>query len=1094
LSAMILVFAIFLFHLGFVILPMLCVLLGILLRFILKKNHLLVFSFLIPILPVFAGLNRYGFPRNYFILPLLVLTGIVIADSIINKEFLAAGKETIPRHYIYYLLILSISFIFVILRWSNILLSKMAFLKNTPVDISGQRVSFAIIFPILELALFVLSLPYFAFCQNSLNKNKLVIAFLSGQCISVLFALGQYVLNKPITTVYNLATGLASDPTAFGMLCAISFIMAWYLGKKASYKIAYFFVIVFMSGIVISATRVAYIALLIIPFIGFRKIKKSAVWIFGILALLIIAIVFIGIVKTDQGNSVTKIEQTLTTIKNLAKGPQERNIAINSITSNRNKIWSYALAAIKRFPLTGVGAGNFLFWGKTQYGINYIHHLAANQYFFVAVSNGLLGVGLFILFIITILLKKPWLEKKVILVLLLMFVFNDYLWFSEVFLGFWLICSLGEEKKTQKATKKEKSFILALVVLFIIVNILNNSALLPHNWLKTAGAQYDYGFWYNENDPDGKQFNWTGKKAGIYIYLDQNGRNHNFRLLCGAPPAFFKKREQVVDIFWRGRFFKRVIFRNNDEYPILIEDKGHREGFLEFRIRPGFSLSRLKLGKETRMLGVQVFGGGIPGIQVISPNGGEKLSPGSIQDIRWQSKGNVASVKIEISYDGGRTYATIGDSIVNKGLYSWHGKNGPSMNCVIRISNESGAGTDTSDQPFAIASPPSLTGFSFAPPKSWTAADSGSDGWYVGDFNGDGRSDIMKYVAGESGGEVLLSDGNKFVHAGSWTEAGNGADGWYVGDFNGDGRSDIMRYLPNASANEVFLSNGTGFAGSGNWLTNGNGADGWYVGDFNGDGRSDIMRYLPNASANEVFLSNGTGFAGSGNWLTNGNGADGWYVGDFNGDGRSDIMRIVPEISGAEVFLSDGTKFVAGGSWTGASPGVDGWYLGDFNGDKNCDIMRYSVSLSGSDVLLAGNTNFVHDGNWSDAGKGDADWYIGDFNGDGRADLLRNIVYSVGVSGGDVLLSAAKGAFLSEKEWGSQKKLDNGRWLADMPFDEGNLSGMEEKTFIEVIKSRILGGEKISIFEIQKEYEKLKGRKCRRVTVLKLLKYYKLNQ
>jgi len=44
------------------------------------------------------------------------------------------------------------------------------------------------------------------------------------------------------------------------------------------------------------------------------------------------------------------------------------------------------------------------------------------------------------------------------------------------------------------------------------------------------------------------------------------------------------------------------------------------------------------------------------------------------------------------------------------------------------------------------------------------------------------------------------------------------------------------------------------------------------------------------------------------------------------------------------------------------------------------------------------------------------------------------------------------------------------------------------------MKDRILGGEKISIIEIQKEYEKLKGKKCRRVMVLRLIKHYKLNQ
>jgi O-antigen ligase len=1091
LSALSLVYAIFLFHFGFIIPPLLFTLLGMLLCVLFKKNHLIIFSFLIPILPAFAGFIGGGFPDNYLILPLLVLTGMVVADSIINKEFLSAGKETIPRHYVYYLLILSVSFIFVMLRWSNILLSKMAFLKNTPVDISGERLSFAIIFPILELALFVLSVPYFAFCQCSLNKNKLVMAFLSGQCISVLFAMGQYVLNKPIATLASRVAGLASDPTAFGMLCAISFIMAWYLGRKGSFKIAYFFVIVFLIGMIISSTRVAYIALLIIPFIGFRKIKKSAVWISGILALLILIFVFKGTVKTDQGNSVAKIEQTVATIINLTKGPQERSTAINSITSNRDKIWGYALAAIKQFPLTGIGAGNFLFWGKTQFGTNTIHHLAANQYLFVAVSNGLLGAGLFILFIITILLKKQWLEKMVILVLLLMFLFNDYLWFSEVFLGFWLICSLGEEKKLQKAGKKEKLFILALVLFFIVVNILNNSALLPSNWSKTAGVRYDYGLYYIEREK-GQQFQWTGEKAGIYIYLDQNGRNNNFRLFCGAPHAFLKNREQVVDIFWRGRFFKRVIFRDNNEYPILIEDKECREGFLEFRIRPGFNLNRMNLGKETRILGVQLFGADIPGIQLLSPNGGENWLPGSVQDIRWQSKRKVTAVKIEMSYDGGRSYSKIADSIANNGIYSWKIKDGPSMNCVIRISSESGAVTDASDQPFVIASPPSMSGLSFAPPKSWADSAYGSDDWYVGDFNGDGRSDIMKYADGESGSRVLLSDGNKFVHAGIWTGAGCGVDGWYVGDFNGDGRSDIMRYLPNILANEVFLSTGTGFASSGNWLTSGNGSDGWTVGDFNGDGRSDLLRVVPNSLRSDVFLSNGKGFVFNGNWSGAGNGSDGWYVGDFNGDGRSDLMRFVPGKSGAEVFLSDGVKFVYANSWTGANPGVDGWYVGDFNGDKKCDMMRYAVWMSGSDVFLAGDTEFVHDGNWSSAGRGDADWVIGDFNGDGRSDLLR---YIKGVTGGDILLSGAGGgAVLSRKPLTSQIKWENGRWLGDMPFADGLLGGREEKEFFENMKKRTLGGEKISVFQIQKEYEKLKARKIRRVTVLRLIKHYKVNK
>ena len=34
---------------------------------------------------------------------------------------------------------------------------------------------------------------------------------------------------------------------------------------------------------------------------------------------------------------------------------------------------------------------------------------------------------------------------------------------------------------------------------------------------------------------------------------------------------------------------------------------------------------------------------------------------------------------------------TIGDSIVNNGLYSWPVENGPSMNCLVRIGSGTGA-------------------------------------------------------------------------------------------------------------------------------------------------------------------------------------------------------------------------------------------------------------------------------------------------------------------------------------------------------------------------------------------------------------------
>jgi hypothetical protein len=71
------------------------------------------------------------------------------------------------------------------------------------------------------------------------------------------------------------------------------------------------------------------------------------------------------------------------------------------------------------------------------------------------------------------------------------------------------------------------------------------------------------------------------------------------------------------------------------------------------------------------------------------------------------------------------------------------------------------------------------------------------------------KDDIFRYVAGVSGAQVFRSDGTKFIYSGSWTGAGHGDDGWYIGDFNGDGADDIFRYVPGVSGADVFLAAGT---------------------------------------------------------------------------------------------------------------------------------------------------------------------------------------------------------------------------------------------------------------------------------------------
>lgn len=147
---------------------------------------------------------------------------------------------------------------------------------------------------------------------------------------------------------------------------------------------------------------------------------------------------------------------------------------------------------------------------------------------------------------------------------------------------------------------------------------------------------------------------------------------------------------------------------------------------------------------------------------------------------------------------------------------------------------------------------------------------------------------------------MFLSTGDSFARAGSWTGAGHGGAGWVVGDFNGDGRDDIFRYVSGKSSADMFLSDGTKFVYDGSWLPDGGMSDKWTVADVNGDGRDDILRRVNDEI--EVLLSDGQRFASAGSFqLENGV----LRAGDFNGDGADDLLNYLSEGSRSEVLLSD---------------------------------------------------------------------------------------------------------------------------------------------------------------------------------------------
>jgi hypothetical protein len=90
----------------------------------------------------------------------------------------------------------------------------------------------------------------------------------------------------------------------------------------------------------------------------------------------------------------------------------------------------------------------------------------------------------------------------------------------------------------------------------------------------------------------------------------------------------------------------------------------------------------------------------------------------------------------------------------------------------------------------------------------------------IGDFNGDGAADVAAFTNdGTADVYVALSTRNGFGPAVKWHDYFAPAGEFpYVGDYNGDGRDDIVTFTHTASA-DVYtsLSSGTAFGPAAMW-------------------------------------------------------------------------------------------------------------------------------------------------------------------------------------------------------------------------------------------------------------------------------------
>jgi hypothetical protein len=235
-----------------------------------------------------------------------------------------------------------------------------------------------------------------------------------------------------------------------------------------------------------------------------------------------------------------------------------------------------------------------------------------------------------------------------------------------------------------------------------------------------------------------------------------------------------------------------------------------------------------------------------------------------------------------------------------------------------------------------------------------------------GDFNGDGTTDI----AWPGGTVSIYSNG---VIGKTWNStpayslpSGQSVDfnhHWTTGDFNGDGKTDILDHGFSAGNwwSKIYFGAVNGFVAQSQqtipWVGNFD-TTGWIVADANGDGLTDVIAVKSSGSTTysvTPFLSNGKQFIApltasvqqlGGFTATAVTGFDGQnpniQAGDFNGDGRIDLLLKRNTVAGELSFVPSTSIGFAAGPYQSiafqTNPNIS--YMADFDGNGRTDVFK----------------------------------------------------------------------------------------------------------------------------------------------------------
>jgi hypothetical protein len=244
-------------------------------------------------------------------------------------------------------------------------------------------------------------------------------------------------------------------------------------------------------------------------------------------------------------------------------------------------------------------------------------------------------------------------------------------------------------------------------------------------------------------------------------------------------------------------------------------------------------------------------------------------------------------------------------------------------------------------------------------PYQGTAEPSSSVGWIPAELNGDGKTDFIRNQIVTTGTwpnvtckiYYRISTGAAFERY-SWTHSGcllaQSPTNLDVGDFNGDGLTDVAKrvYPTGGQADaKIYHSTGTGFeemyVSLGGTQVSG---EKWLIADVTGDGRSDFVKIFAQGAVKKLYVYPNNQADGSydwGSWTTS---STDWAIADVNGDGLADLVNTTG--SRADVLLSNGAKFF-GSTWLNTGSFAGSPIPADVNGDGKVDIVKLNSASGG---------------------------------------------------------------------------------------------------------------------------------------------------